>query len=388
MKDTVSKKKKSIKKVDVSEESDKVLSKEKKKRSKIKVYFSYRTRIVFFIVILIVFFALSILLARKTLTKEDINPISYTERETIDYKVYLKENDFYTEKYLGKDKAYIASLIDYIDLDLKYLFNIERLTTMNIDYKVMGELVIENSNGSNRYYEKEYTLVDTKNKKLKGTNELEISETIKIDYDYYNELANKFRSSYGVETNSYLKIYVALDKETDSKLNYSIKDKSNVDNVIIPLSQRAIEIKINSSSNTSTKYVIPKPIIKVNTPYLLGEIGAFFIAACALIRVIRYAAMLIKRINKYDKFVNKILKDYDRLIIEIKTNINLSDYNVIEVNRFTELLDVRDNIKMPINYYNITEHEKGIFYIKNNDDVYLFTLKNVDLKGKKLKEIY
>ena len=70
-----------------------------------------------YVVLLAVFFALSLLFARRTLTKEDIDPINYTEKETIDYKVYLKENDFYTEKYLGKDKAYIASLIDYIDLE-------------------------------------------------------------------------------------------------------------------------------------------------------------------------------------------------------------------------------------------------------------------------------
>ena len=97
--------------------------------------------------------------------------------------------------------------------------------------------------------------------------------------------------------------------------------------------------------------------------------------------------MMIKRTTLYDKYVNKLLKDYDRLIIEINTNIDFSKYNVIEVNRFNELLDVRDNIKMPINYYNITKHEKGIFYIRNNDDIYLLTLKNTDLKSKKYNQI-
>ena len=398
MKDTISNKNRNIKKVSVSEkDAKKVLSKEiakkeviskKTKHSKNRVYFSYGKRMFIYVVLLAVFFALSLLFARKTLTKEDTDPINYTEKESIDYKVYLKENDFYTEKYLPKDRAYIASLIDYIDLDLKYLFSIERLTTMNIDYKIIGELVIENTNGSNRYYEKEYTILDTKNRKMKGINELEIAESVKISYDYYNELANKFRSSYGVDTNSYLKVYMVLDKETDSSLNYSIKETNKVNNVIIPLSQRAIEIKINSSSNSSTKFVIPKPIVKVNVPYLAGEIISFFIAAFALIKTVKYITVMIKRTTPYDKYVNKLLKDYDRLIIEINTDIDFSKYNIIEVNRFNELLDVRDNIKMPINYYNIIKHEKGIFYIKNNDDIYLLTLKNVDLKNKKLKEIY
>ncbi len=387
MKDTMSKEKKSSKKNSVSKKDNKVLSKEKK-HFRIRIYFSYGTRMIFFVVLLVVFFALSLLFARKTLTKEDTNPITYTEKETIDYKVYLKENDFYTEKYLPKDRAYIASLIDYIDIDLSYLFNIARSTTMDANYKVMAELVIENANGSKKYYEKEYTIIDSKNKKLEGASDLEIAEKVKIGYDYYNELANKFRSSYGVDTNSYLRIYMALDKETDPSLNYSIKESTKVNNIVIPLSQRAIEIEINSSSNSSTKFVTPKPIIKVNSPYLLGEILSFLIAALALIKVIKYIVMTIKKVTPYDKYVNKILKDYDRLIVEIQTNINLNNYNVIEVNRFNELLDVRDNIKMPINYYNITKHEKGIFYIKNNDDIYLLTLKNVDLKNKKLKEIY
>ena len=398
MKDTVSSKKRNTKKTSISNstvskrvEDVKVVSKketEKVAPSKNNKNLSYGKKIFVYASLLLVFFALSLFFARKTLTKEDTKPINYTEKETIDYKVYLKENDFYTEKYLPKDKAYIASLIDHIDIDLNYLFNIvDRLTTMSVNYKVMAELVIENANGSNRYYEKEYTLIDTKNREMKGTNELAISESIKIDYDYYNQLANKFRSSYGVETNSYLRIYMALDKQTASNLNYLIKDSTKVDNVTIPLSQRAIEIKINSTSNLTSKLVIPEPIVKVNIPYLVGEIICFVIAAFALIKLINCIMELFFRKTIYDRYVNRLLKDYDRLIIEINTTFDFSNYNIIEVRRFNELLDVRDNIKMPINYYNIVEHEKGVFFIKNDNDIYLLLLKNENLKNKNFKNI-
>ena len=187
--------------------------------------------------------------------------------------------------------------------------------------------------------------------------------------------------------NSYLKVYIVLDKETDSKLNYSIKDSSKVDNVTIPLSQRAIEIKINSTSNLVSKFVVPKPIVKVNIPYLICEIICFFIAATALIRTINYALLVFNRKTIYDRYINRLLKDYDRLIIEVNTPIDFSKYNVIEVTRFNELLDVRDNIKMPINYYIITEHEKGVFFIRSNDDIYLLILKNSDLKNKNYNKI-
>ena len=395
MKGTASKVKKSVSKKSTTKKVENAPKEEPKenlskstKKTKRKVYFSYNARMIFFAIILVVFFTLSLWFARKTLVKENTNPITFTEQEVVDYKVYLKANDFYTEKYLPKNRAYIANLIDYIDVDLKYVFHIGDLTKMDVNYKVIGELVIENSNGANRYFEKEYTIVDSKQKRVEGVNEFLISENVKVNYDYYNELANRFRAAYGVDTNSYLKIYISLDKQTDKSLSYSISEGTKVDSITIPLSQRAIEININSSSNTATRFVMPKPTMRIDSVSLLGELLTFFVAAFALVKVVKYGVMLIKGSNPYDKFVNKVLKDYDRLIIEIHTNIDFTDYNVIEVNKFSELLDVRDNLKMPINYYNIAPHEKGIFYIKHSDDIYLLAIKNADLKGKKLKELY
>ena len=86
--------------------------------------------------------------------------------------------------------------------------------------------------------------------------------------------------------------------------------------------------------------------------------------------IIKDLASLKKKRTAYDRYVDKLLKSYDRLIVETKTKFDMSNYNVTSVNSFNELLDVRDNLKLPIVYYNIIEHKKGIFYIKNNKDVF------------------
>ena len=52
-----------------------------------------------------------------------------------------------------------------------------------------------------------------------------------------------------------------------------------------------------------------------------------------------------------------------------------------------ELLDVRDNLKMPIIYVNIVKHQKGLFYIKNDNDIYMITIKNIDLVNSKKKQL-
>ena len=61
----------------------------------------------------ILIFVLS--LAFLSLTFEQDYKLHYSETSDLDYKVYLKKNNFYSEKYLEKDQTYIASLIDCIN---------------------------------------------------------------------------------------------------------------------------------------------------------------------------------------------------------------------------------------------------------------------------------
>ena len=49
---------------------------------------------------------------------------------------------------------------------------------------------------------------------------------------------------------------------------------------------------------------------------------------------------------------------------------------------FTELLDVRDNLKVPIKYYNIVNHQKCLFYLTSENEIYEYYVKEVDLEQK------
>ena len=69
-------------------------------------------------------------------------------------------------------------------------------------------------------------------------------------------------------------------------------------------------------------------------------------------------AIIIKPKSPYDKFLSDTLKTYDRIIGETKTGIEFEKYHIIEMETFDELLDIRDNLKMPIMYYNIAKHQK------------------------------
>ena len=248
---------------------------------------------------------------------------------------------------------------------------------MNFDYQVMAELIIENAKGTS-FVDEKYVIKDIQTKKLENEGTLNLKENVIIDYSYYNLLANKFKNQTGVDIVSYLNVYLQVDKKTDEDLNYKISE-STKSNIKIPLSERAIEINFDSNNKEQNKQVLPKGNIIFNPEYLAMEILLFFISCYFALKILKYLSTLVGVKTPYDKYVNKLLRDYDRLIVEVKTDLNKGNYNIIELTSFNELLDVRDNLKLPIIYFNIVKHEKGEFYIKNNLDIYRYVVKGIDL---------
>ena len=349
-----------------------------------KLYFSFGFRLLINAVLFAFFGILCFVTASKTIEREKTTPIKYTDANQINYKVYLKENDLYSDNVLGMNRAYVASLIDHIDINYNYLFNIERITDMDFEHKVIAQLVIENSNGA-KYIDEEYVLKDVKKDKVKNSGNINIDESVVIDYNYYNELANKFKNKTVVDVISYLNVYIQVDKKTNEKLNYNINEALRA-NVKIPLSERAIEINLVTDQGTVNKQVIPKGKVIFNPIYLFIEIILFLITCFFMLKLIKYLVTLLKKDTKYDKYIRKILKDYDRVIVETRTNPDLTDCKIVDVISFEELLDVRDNIKQPIIYLNIADHQKGMFYVKNNNDIYRFMIKDSDLKRQKKRK--
>ena len=88
-----------------------------------------------------------------------------------------------------------------------------------------------------------------------------------------------------------------------------------------------------------------------------------------------------KKVSKYNKFINKILREYDRLIVETSTIPNYEDYNVLIINSFNELVDVRDNLRSPIMYCDVLSEKESLFYIINGNNLYLYTVNEININN-------
>ena len=83
-----------------------------------------------------------------------------------------------------------------------------------------------------------------------------------------------------------------------------------------------------------------------------------------------------KKISKYDKFINKTLRQYDSYITEAEHETSTKE-NAIKVSSFRELLDVRNNVNKTIVYIRIDDNTSKFeiidgntlyYYVANRED--------------------
>ena len=367
--------KKKIDKVVITEKVDNSVS------HKSRLYLGYGLRLIVFVVCFFAFFALSMSLMVSSITYQKEKYINYSEKGNLDYKVNLKKNNYYESSSLGKDMIYVASLIDSIDAYFNYDFTIDDKTDMKFSYSIVGKLRITDENDKDVYLEKEYVLLDNKEFNMNNDNHYNISEKLNIDYDKYNDIASGFKATYGVNSNSNFVVALKIVKES---LDKDVKINNNVSTQIIniPLSVKAINIKLDYVDiNSNSSIVSESDVLVGNDLYITLSIILLILSIFFLLKFIRLLEKSRIKKSSFDKYVNKILREYDRLIVESKTIIDFSNYEIIKVNKFEELLDVRDNLKLPINYYVIVPHQKAYFYIVSNN-IYLYVVKEVDLENK------
>ena len=374
--------KKTINELKGIKKEDMIPVKQKKSKRKRGIYLGYYSRLIFNVILFLSLVVTSYIFINKSIVIQEAKNVSYEEHGNTDYKVFLKDNIYYEDKYLDKNMSYIANLIDYISVDYNYKFKADTLFDGEYSYKIRADLEILNAENKTLFFTKKYDLIKEKTFTIENQNEYNIVENIKIDYDHYNSLANGFKSSYGVDTESNLIIYLDIYRNIDQNSinNPNINGKGTI-KLTIPLSEKAINIKMDSMEINNKK------VITSLDDYYLEDIKYLIIGIISLIVSLYLFIKIVKRLSRlsisptdYDKTLKKILNQYDRLIVTTSSMPNLEKNNIIKLKEFVELLDAKDNLHKPIFFIEVTPHQKAYFFIQDDDKIILFTLKNIDNK--------
>ena len=288
----------------------------------------------------------------------------------------MKPNKFFGTPYLDENKTYIASLIDYIDVNFNYLANYSDGLDGEIKYKYTIVLSANKKTGDGYYWQKEYDLSEIKYIKLNNDNQLSISDNFQVKYDTYNSLLNKFKKEYNLSTDGELKIMLNVENNSSiNGVNEPLKLES-VASISLPLLERDLEISINKDLSNNNKELIFEQEDD-NIKYTLFKVGG---SVLILLSVIGFVKVTIDRHNfkvnnEYELKLKRILDNYDSIVANVNTIPSFDESKRISLSTFEELLDVYNEVRMPINYYQNAKEFKSTFFIINDDVVWIYVLR-------------
>ena len=348
-----------------NEQEQKIILQHQKRRRKHKIKLAIES-------IVIIIISIIIIVTYFCLSKNEYN--RYTEKAKVDYKVNLKENEFYEEDYLDEKNTIIASLIKDLEVEFKYNLNLEQDQDYTYSYKILAKTSVKESSRDNTIYETTQELL-SKEVQESNAKDLEIAEKVTIDYNEYNEKINKFINVYKLDNTTStlnLEMYVYVINKYDGE---QINRDSKVMTLNIPLTTKTVDISINSNVIKDEGQILSEKSEYDNLTYLL-VIGSILlvIGVAIFIKFVKYVLETRSAEKMYEQELKRILFNYKSYIQKINNEIDYNNYKIIQINTFNEILEMRDTMQSPILMYTEENEDRTKFMIMKDGILYLNVL--------------
>ena len=341
-----------------------------------------RSTVLSFVCVIITFFVLSFTFMYFYNKKNTEQFITYNEKSDIDYKVYLKDNDFFNDGFLDKDKQYIADLVDYVSTKFNYSYELsEENISHKYSYYIDADVEVKEKTTNNIIFSQTDTLVDYKESvSTKKSNQ--ISEVLDINYIKYNDLIKKFVTVYEL-TNvvSTLNINMHVNLQSLCADGTKVDEKQSVISLSIPLNKQTLAVDLANDLVNSDNNILR---CSINSKYKWFMFLAIFTSSLGLVGII----ILIKFISDtrsaesiYEKELKKILNNYGTYIQVLGNGFCFNDYQLLKLDSFTDMLEIRDTIRQPILMRENYQKTSAYFVIPGDTKIlYIFRLNVTDIK--------
>ena len=177
--------------------------------------------------------------------------LTYKGAGAINYTVYLKPNNLYTEDTMGEGKLYITEFVDHINADFKYNFTSEDTVNIKGNYDIVAKVqgFIEERDKEINIWEKVFPVIENKEFSL-NENKLSINESLYVNLDEYNAFAAEIIEISKVK-GSRAKLILAMDVNLHG-VTYNGEFENNVSpDLIIPLGTAVFQIMGDSNIEKS-----------------------------------------------------------------------------------------------------------------------------------------
>lgn len=303
-----------------------------------------------------------------------INNYIYTNKGDVSYEVYLIENDATDKIKIQEGKSYVLPLTEKISMTLEYTYDSEDF--INITEKHLLKIILYRECIEGEYevddlviLEDEYVIKNEKTSVLTKENN-KVIENIDIDLNKYSDDIKEFIELYSIPVKAYIEIVmpVEINGYTDEyiiKDTYEVLSRINVNEDVYKV--------VVDKDNVAERIVNSKNNIEVDYSNI-----DLYIYVCCIAGILIVLCIIKVRVTKtkdnYYMYLRRIKKDNAEKIIETKNMINSRDLKPIVITTFNEMLNLSNNLNLPIILYE--KENIACFYIVKDKIIYTFLIKN------------
>lgn len=352
------------------------MSNEEKKR--LEEYRKRRARLILIQgLILVILASISIVLLFSYRNVKQAYYVNYSESGMIDYRVSLRENDFYDEEYLGKnqDYGYVSNLINKVEAAFNYVLDIDSTSvTYDVSYKAVAKLQVKDTSTDKVIYKPIYELV-SHSEEVTDSDKLNITANVTLDYHQYNSEALHFIETLGLNATEALVLLEVEFNVTSSSADFDNFVKNHTMSISIPLDEVVVKFTEYQSVNTEDKVIECDKNTTENLLLVLSIITLALTAIGVAVLVI-FVVLTRNTFINYSIKVKRILNSYRSFIQKITNEFDTTGYKVLFIESMNELLEIRDTLQSPILMSENEDKTKTQFIIPtNNDIVYIYEVK-------------
>ena len=289
--------------------------------------------------------------------------VSYEETGSAVYHAYLNENEYYEQERLNGEHAYISTLIHHMDVQFRYVSKMEAEDVQyQYQYRVDAQLVIQDEKTGAAIYNPTETILGPTVEAFQGQ-KLVLEPKVDLDYVSYNEKAKGFIDKYClVNVSAHLNVTMYVDVVGMSELFASDSEGQYTISVKIPLNQAVLKPQVSSTIPTGIQQVLSNPnegkrVIRI-LAIVFGGLDAVAIAGSAY-----YVLKTRDEHIDYGRKVQRIVNNYKSFIQKINNGFDATGYQVLKVDTFNEMLEIRDTLQLPILMHENEDKTRTLFCI-------------------------
>jgi hypothetical protein len=312
--------------------------------------------------------------------------IEYAEKGDVEYTVFLTDNDIFTEDSLGEDNMYVSALIKNVLAEFTYELQMEQAAEYSYSYSADAKIVIKDKATKKLIYKGKLSpetpelLPEASVTLAEPTQKLNVSKNVLIDYQAYDARAKEIIKALALkdvactlEVTMNISVKGSADGAEQNKVNnydFSLNMPLNTEKVAfeqisaIPTGENKLIVTNEDSARTVFL------IISIVLAALTVIFGLLFVAFIFLTRNtdINYSIKVKKVVSNYKSYIQKIVSPFDR-----------TGYQLLVMEDFTELLEIRDTIQSPILMNENEDQTCTTFMIPTNTKLlYVYEIKVAD----------